>query len=150
MTEYGAMGQGILALETLLEHQKDNLKIISYDSLCNKPKETITELYDFLNIPLYKHKFKNFSQVDTSGVKPSIIRTNKETIISAVSIVDSDSMIIFPKPLSAPINSPTMTPINENETAGVREANTQDIVDGITTVIVICKSEAPISFAALI
>jgi hypothetical protein len=34
-------------------------------------------LYDFLNIPYYKHKFKNFSQVDTSGVKPSIIRTNK-------------------------------------------------------------------------
>jgi len=77
MIEYGAMGQGILALETLLEHHKDNLKIISYDSLCNKPKETITELYDFLNIPLYKHKFKNFSQVDIIGNKPSIIRTNK-------------------------------------------------------------------------
>jgi hypothetical protein len=77
MAEHGAMGQGILALETLLEHHKDNLKIISYDSLCSKPKETITELYDFLNIPYYKHKFKNFSQVDTSGVKPSIIRTNK-------------------------------------------------------------------------
>ena len=59
-------------------------------------------------------------------------------------------MIIFPKPLSAQINSQTITPINENEKAGVREANTQDIVDGITTVIVICKSEAPISFAALI
>ena len=78
-------------LETLLEHHKDNLKIISYDSLCNKPKETITELYDFLNIPFYKHKFKNFSQVDTNGVKPSIIRTNK---IEKINYKDN---IVIPK-----------------------------------------------------
>ena len=78
MAEYGAMGQGILALENLLEHHKNNLKIINYDSLCSKPKETITELYKFLDIPYYKdHKFTNFKQVDTKGIKPSIIRTNK-------------------------------------------------------------------------
>jgi hypothetical protein len=65
---------------------------------------------------------------------PTIIRTNNETIISADSIVDSDSMIIFPSPFSAPMNSPTMTPINEKETAGVKEAKTQDMVEGITTV----------------
>ena len=40
-------------------------------------EDILTELYDFLNIPLYKHKFKNFSQVDIIGNKPSIIRTNK-------------------------------------------------------------------------
>ena len=92
MGEYGSMGQGILALETLIHYQKtSHLKIISYDSLCNKPKETITELYDFLNIPFYKHKFKNFRQVDTSGVKPSIIRTNK---IEKINYKDN---IVIPK-----------------------------------------------------
>ena len=45
--------------------------------------------------------------------------------------------------------APTITPIRANETAGVREAKTQAIVEGMTTVRVICHSLAPNRRAAL-
>ena len=38
MTEHGAMGQSILALETLLEHHKDNLKIICEKETSNSSR----------------------------------------------------------------------------------------------------------------
>ena len=51
-------------------------------------------------------------------------------------------------PLNWKYNTPTITPISANEIAGVSEANTQAIVEGITTVRVICHSLAPSSRAA--
>jgi hypothetical protein len=58
-------------------------------------------------------------------------------------------MIKRPIPRSAPMNSPTMMPISAKEIAGESEANTQAIVDGITTVRVICHLLAPSSRATL-
>ncbi len=59
-------------------------------------------------------------------------------------------MINRPMPRSAPMNSPTMTPISAKEIAGDSEANTQAMVEGITTVRVICHSLAPSNRATLI
>jgi hypothetical protein len=72
------------------------------------------------------------------------------TIIPDASPRASDSMISRPMPRSAPMNSPTITPINAKEIAGDSEAKTQAIVDGMTTVRVICHSLAPSNRAALI
>ena len=78
MSEYGALGHSILALENLLKYQSENLLLISYDKLCVDPKKEIDKIYKFLDIPLYKnHKFKNLKQVDDNGNKPTTIRTNK-------------------------------------------------------------------------
>ncbi len=71
---------------------------------------------------------------------PTSIRTITATIIPEASARASDSMISRPIPRSAPMNSPTMTPISAKEIAGDSEANTQALVDGITTVRVICHS----------
>src|SRR5713226_2000315 len=61
----------------------------------------------------------------------------------------SDWMISRPMPRSAPLNSPTMTPISAKDIADDSEANTQAMVEGITTVRVICHSLAPSSRATL-
>src|SRR5260370_23806777 len=58
-------------------------------------------------------------------------------------------MIKRPIPRSAPMNSPTMTQISAKEIAGESEAKTQAMVEGITTVRVICHSQAPSSRATL-
>src|ERR1700736_3098894 len=76
-------------------------------------------------------------------------RTITATIIPDASALASDSMIKRPIPRSAPMNSPTMMPISAKEIAGESEANTQAIVDGITTVRVICHLLAPSSRATL-
>src|SRR5271156_6599980 len=85
----------------------------------------------------------------TESATPTSISTITATIIPEASARASDSMIRRPMPRSAPINSPTMTPISANEIAGESEANTQAMVEGITTVRVICHSLAPKSRATL-
>jgi hypothetical protein len=74
---------------------------------------------------------------------PISISTITATIMPEASARASDSMISRPMPRSAPMNLPTMTPINAKEIAGDSEANTHAMVDGITTVRVICHSLAP-------
>src|SRR4051812_4847099 len=81
---------------------------------------------------------------------PTSISTITATIMPEASALASDSMISRPIPRSAPMNSPTITPISAKDIAGDNEANTQAMVDGITTVRVICHSLAPSNRAALI
>src|SRR3954471_11181086 len=88
-------------------------------------------------------------QIMAESATPTSIRTITATIIPEASARASDSMISRPMPRSAPMNSPTMTPISAKEIAGDSDANTQAMVDGMTTVLVICHSLAPSSRAAL-
>src|SRR5882757_5013247 len=88
-------------------------------------------------------------QMTADSTTPTSISTITATIIPEASARASDSMINRPMPRSAPMNSPTMTPINAKEIAGDSEAKTHAMVDGITTVRVICHSLAPSSRAAL-
>ncbi len=56
MQPQGQVGQSAAALDFLLKNYKQNLLIIKYKDLCNKPQNTIKTLYKFLNIPYYnKH-----------------------------------------------------------------------------------------------
>src|SRR5260370_32517804 len=82
-------------------------------------------------------------QITADSATPTSISTMTETIMPEASARASDSMISRPMPRSAPMNSPTMTPISAKEIAGDNEANTQAMVEGITTVRVICHSLAP-------
>src|SRR6478735_6352826 len=88
-------------------------------------------------------------QIMADSATPTSISTITATIIPDASARASDSMIKRPMPRSAPMNSPTMTPISANEIAGDSDANTHAMVEGITTVRVICHSLAPSSRAAL-
>jgi hypothetical protein len=54
---------------------------------------------------------------------PTTISTITATIIPDASARASDSMMSRPMPRSAPMNSPTMTPISANEIAGDSEAS---------------------------
>ncbi len=47
--------------------KKDNLT--DYNEIVDKPKETIEGIYKFLGIPKFKHRFKNFKQVEVNGLK---------------------------------------------------------------------------------
>src|SRR3982074_3611421 len=88
-------------------------------------------------------------QIMVESATPTSIRTITATIIPDASARASDSIIKRPIPRSAPMNSPTMTPISAKEIAGESEANTQAMVEGTTTVRVICHSLAPSRGATL-
>src|SRR5580704_6035362 len=97
-----------------------------------------------------RSKYACNCQITAESTTPTSINTITATIIPDASARASDSIIRRPMPRSAPMNSPTMTPISANEIAGESEANTQAMVEGITTVRVICHSLAPSSRATLI
>lgn len=75
-TEYGRIGHSFLALKNLTKNYKDNLHIIKYNDLCKTPEKTIKNLYDFLDIQSFKHRFKNLDQVNDSQ-QLTTIRTDK-------------------------------------------------------------------------
>jgi sulfotransferase len=61
----------LLSLHNLLkEDNKIYLHILEYKDLVNNPQESINEVYDFLEIPLYqKHNFNNISQFNINGIE---------------------------------------------------------------------------------
>lgn len=71
-TEHGRVGQAALAFKNLIKDHKKNLHIIKYKDLCKNPQKTIKDLYSFLNVPHFDHRFKNLDQVDTSLIQTTI------------------------------------------------------------------------------
>ena len=45
------------------EH-KDCFCVIEYDEIVNNPKETMSKIYDFLELPYYQHDFNNIKKVE--------------------------------------------------------------------------------------
>lgn len=66
----------------LLPQNKKHVCFIQYEDLVKNSKKTITKIYNFLNIPLYNHTFKNFKQLNVNGIKydDSILGNNLHTI----------------------------------------------------------------------
>ena len=54
---------------TQLPENKGMAHLIEYNDLINKPKETIQDVYDFLNIPNFEHNFESFEQFNIDGHK---------------------------------------------------------------------------------
>src|SRR6266566_1874022 len=109
-----------------------------------------TAAYSTILCCCQRNRYACNRQIMAESATPTSISTITATIIPEASARASDSMIKRPIPRSAPMNSPTMTPIRAKEIAGESEANTQAMVEGITTVRVICHSLAPSSRATLI
>ena len=54
---------------TQLPENKGIAHLIEYNDLINKPKETIQDVYNFLNIPNFEHNFESFEQFNIDGHK---------------------------------------------------------------------------------
>lgn len=74
--EHGRIGQAALALKYLTEKDLKNLHIIKYDEFCDSPEKIIKNLYEFLNIKYFNHRFTDLNQVDIF-LPQTIIRTKE-------------------------------------------------------------------------
>lgn len=65
-------GQLSIQLKSIRNLLKDNNRkyahFVEYDDLVNNYKDTIDEVYDFLDIPKFKHRFTNMNQLKINGV----------------------------------------------------------------------------------
>jgi len=59
----------LFGLNNLFYNHRDILHIVEYNDLVDNTEQTIREIYDFLNIEYYPHKFNYINQFEVNGVK---------------------------------------------------------------------------------
>ena len=70
MNPKGQIVKELKCMENLLKPKnKHHVLFVDYDEIVDQPQETINNIYKFLGIPKYKHKFKNFKQIEVNGLK---------------------------------------------------------------------------------
>ena len=70
MNDEGQIIKELKCMANLLQPEnRKHVLFVDYDEIVDKPKETINSIYKFLGIPKYKHRFKNFKQIEVNGLK---------------------------------------------------------------------------------
>lgn len=59
----GMIGQCVVGLEDIIARTPERLFVINYEALSHDPATHISELYEFLDLPEFKHSFKNIKNV---------------------------------------------------------------------------------------
>ena len=67
MNSKGAVAKDLEAIKNAYNYP-DICKFIKYDDLVSKPEQCINEVYKFLNIPYFEHKFTNLQQININGI----------------------------------------------------------------------------------
>ena len=69
MNKDGQIVKELLCMQNLLKPEnKHHVLFIDYKDIISKPGPTLKEIYKFLGIPLFKHRFVNLDQVTVNGL----------------------------------------------------------------------------------
>jgi sulfotransferase len=55
----GIIGTNLLNLQEGYYAHPEMMYLVEYETLCRNPKETMTQIYEFLSLPYYEHDFEN-------------------------------------------------------------------------------------------
>ena len=95
------IAKSLQAIEHLfLPENKDLCHLVEYNDLVEHPKKTIEQIYDFLEIPKFKHHYVNLSQFKINGIKynDTFLGEGLHTIkTSNISKSDYNTYSIIPK-----------------------------------------------------
>ena len=67
MNKDGSIAKELIAIQNAFNY-KELCHFIKYDDLVKNPQQTITNLYQFLDEPLYPHQFSNLKQFQLNGI----------------------------------------------------------------------------------
>jgi sulfotransferase len=67
MQDNGSIAKELIAIQNAFNY-KELCHFIKYDDLVKNPQQTITNLYQFLDEPLYPHQFSNLKQFQLNGI----------------------------------------------------------------------------------
>ena len=87
----GQLENSLFSLNNLLkEENKEFLHIIQYKDLVNNPEKIIQEIYDFLEIEYFSHKYHYVNQFEVNGIKydDSIWDSNLHTLNKKIKFSD--------------------------------------------------------------
>ena len=70
MNTEGVIAKELMGIQHLLLPQNKGLYyIVEYDDLVEQPEKTIEGIYDYLEIPKFKHRYSNLDQFEVNGMK---------------------------------------------------------------------------------
>ena len=70
MNKDGIIVKELTGVKHLLDHQpKELYHLVEYNDLVEHPRKTIEDIYEFLGIPNFKHRFINLNQFEVNGIK---------------------------------------------------------------------------------
>jgi len=67
MDKNGSIAKELIAIQNAFNY-KELCHFIKYDDLVKNPQQTIIDLYQFLDEPLYPHQFSNLKQFQLNGI----------------------------------------------------------------------------------
>jgi sulfotransferase len=70
--------------------------IVEYNDLVTNPQETIDKVYEFLELPLYKHDFSNIQKIDMDDDVNVGLPANMHEVRSTLSSSKTDTSILSP------------------------------------------------------
>lgn len=83
MNKKGAVIKNLNSIENALKEKNENqCHFLTYNDLVLNTENEITKIYNFLNIPYFKHNFNNLSQFKINGISydDSVVGKNMHTI----------------------------------------------------------------------
>lgn len=97
----GGLVKSLMAIKEILKPENRHLAcFVHYDDLVINPEKEINKVYKFLNIPKFKHDFKNISQLKVNGLSydDSVYINNLHTLrTDGVSKEDNPYYDLIPK-----------------------------------------------------
>ena len=85
MNKDGAVAKDLEAIKNSYNY-KDICHYVKYDDLVSQPEQEIRKVYEFMNLPYFKHSFQDLKQVEVNGMKydDTILGKNMHNIRSTV------------------------------------------------------------------
>ena len=101
MNKEGIIVKELISVKHLLLPQnKGSYHMVEYNDLVEHPKRTIEEVYDYLEIPKFKHRYINLDPFEVNGMKydDAVVGEGLHTIkTDVISKSDYDAYTIIPK-----------------------------------------------------
>ena len=101
MNNNGVIVKELIGIKHLLDHQpKDMYHIIDYNDFVKDPEKIINGVYDFLEIPKYKHNFTNLNQfkVNNMNYDDTVVGAGLHTIkTDVISKTEYDAYKMLPE-----------------------------------------------------
>jgi len=85
MNKEGAVAKDLEAIKNSYNY-KDMCHYVKYDDLVSQPEQEIRKVYEFMNLPYFKHSFQDLQQVEVNGMKydDTVLGKNMHNIRSTV------------------------------------------------------------------
>ena len=96
MQPWGQVSSLLTSIDTI-EENKDNFCLIKYEDIINTPQEVMNKIYNFLELPSYKHDFNNIKKLEIDNDEATGLPANLHEIRPQLEKISQDPKEVLSK-----------------------------------------------------